>query len=270
MALTPARHRSLSRYEKIVCGVDEAGRGPWAGPVVVAAVILPRDMKIEGVADSKILSHKVRTELFDYIAAEAMVSTVVVSARRVDEMNIRAATLWGMRKAVATLPVRPSVALIDGRDMPDGLCVPGRPLVGGDGRSSAIAAASIVAKVTRDRLMIHLAKTFPRYGFERHKGYGTPEHREALATFGPSIHHRRSFAPVRACFAPEAMDGLPDVADVIDDALDGPVDIALAGPLDGPVDDTGGYAAAHPAEPAPPRRGRGRRGSASAVSSRAG
>lgn len=199
MALSPARMRSLSQFDQIVCGVDEAGRGPWAGPVVVAAVVLPRTLRIEGLADSKVLSHKVRCELFEHIVAEAAVSTVVVAARRVDEMNIRAATLWGMRRAVATLPVRPSVALIDGRDVPDGLCVKGRALVGGDGRSTAIAAASIVAKVTRDRLMTQLARAFPHYGFERHKGYGTPEHRAALALHGPCVHHRRSFAPIRAC-----------------------------------------------------------------------
>lgn len=202
MALSPARTRSLSRYDQIVCGVDEAGRGPWAGPVVVSAVILPRSMRIEGLGDSKLLSHKVRCELYDYIVLEAEVSTVVVAAERVDAMNIRRATLWGMRRAVATLPVRPSVALIDGRDVPADMIVPARALVGGDGRSTAIGAASIVAKVTRDRLMMQLARTFPEYGFERHKGYGTPEHREALATFGPCVHHRRSFAPVRDCAVP--------------------------------------------------------------------
>ena len=225
MALTPARIRALSRYEQIVCGVDEAGRGPWAGPVVVSAVVLPRDLKIEGLADSKLLSHKVRCELFDVIVREAAVSTVVVAAQRVDTMNIRGATLWGMRRAVATLPLRPTIALIDGRDVPGDLCVPGRALVGGDGRSTAIGAASIVAKVTRDRLMTQLARAFPDYGFERHKGYGTPEHREALATHGPCIHHRRSFAPVRACLAGEAP--LGEIA---------PIDAAGDGPENGTVD----------------------------------
>lgn len=206
MALTPARSRAATRYGQIVCGVDEAGRGPWAGPVVVCAVVLPRDLKIEGLADSKVLSHKVREALFEFIVREAAVSTVVVAARRVDAMNVRAATLWGMTRAVATLPVRPTVALIDGRDVPGNLTVPGRPLVGGDGRSSAIAAASIVAKVTRDRLMTQLAKAFPEYGFERHKGYGTPEHREALAMLGPCVHHRRTFAPVRAALGEAVSD----------------------------------------------------------------
>ena len=181
---------------------------------MVAAVILPRRFRIDGLADSKLLTHEVREALFAIICREAMVSTVVVGAARVDAMNIRGATLWGMARAVATLPEPPTIALVDGIDVPPGLRVKGRALVKGDQRSTAISAASIVAKVTRDRLMIRLASAFPGYGFERHKGYGTPEHRDALATLGPCVHHRRSFAPVRLALASllgEQMD--PLVAD---------------------------------------------------------
>lgn len=204
--------RVSSRYRQDVCGVDEAGRGPWAGPVVVAAVILPRELRITGLADSKLLAPAVREMLFDQIVAEAMVATVIVAATRVDAMNIRQATLWGMARAVAALPVRPTITLIDGLDVPPGLTMAGRALVRGDQRSSAISAASIVAKVTRDRLMVRLAQAFPAYGFERHKGYGTPEHRDALAANGPCQHHRRSFAPVRealACLAGDGPTGQP-------------------------------------------------------------
>ncbi|MBJ3776678.1 ribonuclease HII [Acuticoccus sp. 2012] len=196
--------RHPSPFRQAVCGVDEAGRGPLAGPVVVAAVILPRDHRIDGIADSKVLSPAVRERLFEIIVREAMVSTVVVGAARIDAMNIRMATLWGMRRAIAALPQAPTVALIDGRDLPPGVVTKCRALVDGDARSTAIGAASIVAKVTRDRLMTRLALSCPGYGFERHKGYATAEHRAALAALGASIHHRRSFAPVRAALEAHA------------------------------------------------------------------
>ena len=186
-----------SRFRQIVCGVDEAGRGPLAGPVVVAAVVLPRDQRIDGLADSKTLSAAMRDALFERIVSEAIVASVSVGPRRIDAMNIRAATLWGMAQAVNALSLAPTVALVDGRDRPPGLLVPARAVVGGDRKSSAIAAASIVAKVTRDRLMARLAAVAPEYGFERNKGYPTREHRAALAALGPSSHHRLSFAPVR-------------------------------------------------------------------------
>ncbi len=182
---------------RVVCGVDEAGRGPLAGPVVVAAVILPRRPRIDGLADSKTLTAAEREALFELIVRDAAVSTVVVGSRRVDAMNIRAATLWGMSRAVAALPDRVDVALVDGRDEPPSMTVPCRAIVGGDGLSAAIAAASIVAKVTRDRLMVQLSRAFPGYGFEQHKGYATAQHRAALAALGPCVHHRTSFAPVR-------------------------------------------------------------------------
>lgn len=190
-----------SRFCQVVCGIDEAGRGPLAGPVVVAAVVLPRTSRIDGIADSKVLAPEEREALFERIVREAAVSTVVVGPRRIDAMNIRAATLWGMARAVEALPERPTVALVDGRDVPPGISVRARAIVGGDGRSTAVGAASIVAKVTRDRLMTRLAAAFPGYGFERHKGYPTPEHREALMALGPCPHHRLSFAPVREALA---------------------------------------------------------------------
>jgi len=196
-----------SRYCQVVAGIDEAGRGPLAGPVVVAAVVLPRALRIDGIADSKILDAPVREALYERIVREAAVATVVVGPRRIDAMNIRMATLWGMARAVEALPVTPTVALVDGRDVPPGIAVKARALVGGDGRSSAVAAASIVAKVTRDRLMTRLAAVFPGYGFERNKGYPTPEHRAALAVLGPCEHHRQSFAPVREALAARRLPG---------------------------------------------------------------
>ncbi|MEM8852128.1 MAG: ribonuclease HII [Pseudomonadota bacterium] len=183
------------------CGVDEAGRGPWAGPVVVAAAVIDPLDPIDGLDDSKRLKAAERARLCDLILARADVCVVAVSARRIDAMNIRAATLWGMMRAVQGLSHRPSLALIDGRDVPDGLGLAGRAIVGGDAKVPAISAASIVAKVTRDRLMTRLAATFPDYGFERHKGYGTAQHAQALAAHGPTIHHRMTFAPVRRAAA---------------------------------------------------------------------
>ena len=182
---------------KIICGVDEAGRGPWAGPVVAAAVILDRDDTIEGLNDSKKLSAKVRERLFEEIVARATVATAIVGCDKIERLNIRGASLYAMARAINGLCVVPDVALIDGNALPPGLTIKARTMVRGDQRSGSIAAASIVAKVTRDRLMVHLAKSCPGYGFEAHKGYGTEQHREALALLGPSIHHRRNFAPIR-------------------------------------------------------------------------
>ena len=180
-----------------IAGIDEAGRGPLAGPVVTAAVILdPRNIP-SGLDDSKRLTAHRREQLFDEIIDSAEVAVAMASAARIDAMNIRAATLWAMAKAAAGLGRRPVYALIDGRDVPDGLPCPGRALVKGDQRSVSVAAASIIAKVTRDRLMVRLGRAYPAYGFERHMGYGTAVHRRALAEHGPCPHHRRSFAPVR-------------------------------------------------------------------------
>ncbi len=180
-----------------VAGVDEAGRGPWAGPVVAAAVVLdPRNIP-EGLDDSKRLTAQRREALFEEIMARAHAVAVEAPVERIDRDNIHQATLWAMAEACRALPVAPASALIDGRHCPPLPCQT-HALIGGDGLSLSIAAASIVAKVTRDRLMVALGRDYPEYGFERHKGYGTPEHRMALDRLGPTPHHRRSFAPIRA------------------------------------------------------------------------
>jgi len=196
---------AVRRFGGPLCGVDEVGRGPWAGPVVVAAVLAEPGRLPAGVADSKALTAAARADLFERICGVAEVSIVFATAERIDRLNIRGATLWAMGRAVAGLSSRPAGALIDGRDVPGGLCCPGLALVGGDGLSPSIAAASIVAKVVRDRLMTVLGEAVPGYGFERHKGYGTPEHAAALTRLGPTVHHRRSFAPIRALLAAAAV-----------------------------------------------------------------
>ncbi|MEW5421242.1 ribonuclease HII [Amorphus sp. 3PC139-8] len=196
-----------------VCGVDEAGRGPWAGPVVAAAVTLPDRLRVKGIADSKVLTADRRLALYGEIVACADVSVTIASSNRIDAMNIREATLWAMTRAVAGLAERPQLALVDGRDVPTGLGCAGEAIIDGDALSTAIAAASIVAKVTRDRLMTQLALSFPDYGFERHKGYGTKDHQTALARLGPTIHHRRSFRPIRLILEQANGDAVADGAD---------------------------------------------------------
>ena len=179
-----------------VCGIDEAGRGPWAGPVVAAAVILDPGSIPSGLDDSKKLSEARRTVLFGQIIATAQVGIGIGDVARIDRDNILATTLWAMGEALAQLD-GVSLALVDGNQAPELPCRV-RTIVGGDGRSLSIAAASIIAKVTRDRMMAALDVDFPHYGFARHKGYGTEAHRQALATHGPCCHHRRSFAPIAA------------------------------------------------------------------------
>lgn len=183
----------------LVAGVDEAGRGPWAGPVVAAAVILDLDNVPAGIDDSKLLSPKVRAALFDKIQTSAWVGVGYADVARIDRDNILNATFFAMTGAVAALGIRPELALVDGNRAP---ALPCRveTIVGGDAISLSIAAASIIAKVTRDCLMEKLAREFPGYGFERHKGYGTRAHAEALLRLGPSSVHRRSFRPVAAIF----------------------------------------------------------------------
>ncbi|WP_102868402.1 ribonuclease HII [Pseudovibrio exalbescens] len=178
-------------------GVDEAGRGPWAGPVVIAAAVLDYDNLPEGLNDSKKLSATRREELFTEICAKAHVSVCVQSARTIDRLNIRAATLAGMTNVSTSLDVPVRKAFFDGRDVPPGLPFEGEAVIKGDGRCLAIAAASIVAKVLRDRLMVKLDKQCPGYGFAKHKGYGTKDHQAALLELGPSPYHRRSFRPIR-------------------------------------------------------------------------
>ncbi len=187
---------SLRLHGGPICGVDEAGRGPLAGPVVAAAVILDPDDIPAGIADSKTLDADTREQLFAKIAATARYGVGIADIARIDRDNILHATMWAMQQAVTALGVVPRLALIDGNRAP-GLGCETRSIVKGDAKCLSIAAASIVAKVTRDRLMIKLGRDHPGYGFERHKGYGTPEHIEALARLGVTPYHRRSFSPVQ-------------------------------------------------------------------------
>jgi ribonuclease HII len=189
--------RARRRGARLVAGLDEAGRGPLAGPVVAAAVVFEGRRFPDGLNDSKRLSPAERQRLYDIIVDRAHVSVAISSRTRIDQMNILRASLWAMARALAGLPCRPDHVLVDGRDLPPGMPCPGEAIIGGDGLSATIAAASIVAKVTRDRLMAAVGRTYPDYGFERHMGYCTPLHLEALERHGPCVHHRRSFAPVR-------------------------------------------------------------------------
>ena len=183
-----------------VAGVDEAGRGPWAGPVVAAAVILDSQHIPLSIADSKVLLPEEREAIFPRIMALAHVGVGIADIGRIDRDNILNATMWAMAQAVAALDVKPRLVLIDGNRAPK-LPMEARTIVKGDARCLSIAAASIIAKVTRDRLMVELGRAFPHYGFERHKGYGTPEHQEALNRHGVTDHHRRSFKPVQLALA---------------------------------------------------------------------
>ena len=179
-----------------IAGVDEAGRGPWAGPVVAAAVVLDPRYIPDGIADSKALDAETRALLFPRIMAHADIGIGIADVGRIDRDNILQATLWAMTQAIAQLQRTPRLALIDGNKAPALKCQT-RTVVKGDARCLSIAAASIIAKVTRDRLMIELASVHPGYGFERHKGYGTPEHQQAIARLGVTDLHRRSFKPVQ-------------------------------------------------------------------------
>ena len=178
---------------RCICGVDEAGRGPLAGPVYAAAVILPRGLVIEGLNDSKKLTEKRREALYDVIVEQAVAYGIgSADEKEIDEINILQATFLAMRRAIAQLAVRPDLALIDGNRESD-FGVPAQTVIGGDGKSANIAAASILAKVTRDRVMLEYAREYPQYGFDVHKGYGTKRHYEALREFGPCPIHRQSF-----------------------------------------------------------------------------
>lgn len=179
-----------------VAGVDEAGRGPWAGPVVAAAVILNPHCTPSGIRDSKLLSEKRRTELAAALWKTARVGVGVASVAEIDRLNIAQATLLAMSRAAANLPVAPTVCIVDGVLKPRLSC-PAYTVVGGDALSLSIGAASIIAKTARDRMMCELAVVFPAYGWDRNKGYGVDGHRDALRRHGVSPHHRRSFAPVR-------------------------------------------------------------------------
>jgi len=182
----------------MIAGVDEAGRGPLAGPVTVAAVILDPAHPIAGLDDSKKLSPRRREALYAQITGHALAWQIAwVSAAEIDQLNILAASLTGMRRALVALSPRPALALIDGHHLPRDLPCPARAIIGGDALEPAIMAASILAKVARDRHMYTLHLKYPQYGFDRHKGYPTAAHQQALSAHGPCPEHRRSYAPVR-------------------------------------------------------------------------
>lgn len=186
-------NQAYSEGYKIICGVDEAGRGPLAGPVYAAAVILPKGHIIEGVNDSKKLSEKKRDFLYDKIINECLCYAVgVATEQEIDEINILQATFLAMKRAVEALEIKPDIALIDGNRKP-GLEIAERDIVKGDGKSANIAAASIIAKVSRDRYMLEMAEKYPQYQFEKHKGYGTKLHYEMIEKYGISPIHRKTF-----------------------------------------------------------------------------
>jgi ribonuclease HII len=195
----------MTRYRKQtpaadVAGVDEAGRGPLAGPVVVAAVVLDPTRRINGLDDSKQLTPARREVLYGRIIERAIAYNIqVIDVDAIDRINIFQATMLGMRQSLAALSLLPRLALIDGNHLPRDLPCAAQPLVDGDALEPAISAASILAKVSRDRLLVELHDRYPQYGFASHKGYSTPEHLAALRRHGPCPEHRRSFAPVREC-----------------------------------------------------------------------
>lgn len=203
-----SRHDLPLHSDALVAGVDEAGRGPLAGPVSVAAVILDPSHPIDGLDDSKRLSPRKREALFEQIIARVTAFHIVfVEREEIDRVNILQATMLGMLRAVAGLHPPASRVLIDGNRLPVGLPCPGQAMVGGDGSEPAISAASILAKVSRDHHMVEMDARFPGYGFARHKGYGTAAHLQALAQLGACPEHRRSFAPVRRCLTPPQAGG---------------------------------------------------------------
>lgn len=190
-------HYKMERsFTGIVAGVDEAGRGPWAGPVVAAAAVLDAKKLPKGIDDSKKLSTAKREELFEIIMATAYTGVGIASCEEIDTHNILGATKLAMCRAVEQLGVTPSIALVDGNRAPALKC-PVQTVVRGDSISISIAAASIIAKVTRDRIMMQLALEYPGYGWEKNAGYGTAAHQEGLARLGVTPHHRKSFRPIR-------------------------------------------------------------------------
>lgn len=190
-----------NEHAGLVCGVDEAGRGPWAGPVTAAAVIfdqatLPPELA-QSLNDSKKLSAKKRETLINQIKEQSIWALGEASVEEIDEFNILQATFLAMRRAVQGLSTTPDYALIDGNKLPPELGVPGNPVIKGDGLSCSIAAASIIAKVTRDKQMALLAEQYPGYGWEKNAGYGVKLHQEGLATLGVTPHHRKSYKPIK-------------------------------------------------------------------------
>ena len=193
--------QAILQKPSLVAGIDEAGRGPLAGPVVAAAVLWDnsQSIQIDGLKDSKKLSASQRDKLYARIQAQAIsVAVGVATVQEIDQLNILQATLLAMRRAVEHLLIIPKVILVDGNQDPKIPNVPTYCIVGGDASEPVISAASIIAKVTRDRMMIQYDQQYPGYGFAKHKGYGTAEHLQALQKLGPSLLHRRSFAPIKA------------------------------------------------------------------------
>lgn len=184
---------AIAKGYKAVCGVDEAGRGPLAGPVCAAAVILPEGVIIDGVNDSKKLSEKKREALFDVIREQSLAYSIAyATVNEIEEINILNATMLAMKRAVEGLSVKADYAMIDGNRLPK-LAIDSECIVKGDAKSMSIACASILAKVSRDRLLYKYAEEYPMYGFDKHKGYGTAAHREAILKYGPCPYHRKSF-----------------------------------------------------------------------------
>lgn len=184
-------------HDGVVCGIDEAGRGPWAGPVVAASVVWPQGALLpDGLHDSKKLSRTKRESLYPLIMGAAIIGVGIATAQEIDQSNILAATKCAMQRAYAAMPQNAATALIDGNQPPQLPCQT-VAVVKGDSKSLSIAAASIIAKVTRDRIMDELATAHPHYGWERNAGYGTKEHQDALRLHGVTEHHRASFAPIR-------------------------------------------------------------------------
>lgn len=183
------------QFEGPIAGVDEAGRGPWAGPVVAAAVILDRANAPEGLRDSKTLTEKRRRALAAALWKSARIGVGVSSVEEIDQMNILRASLLAMARAVANLPIAPAIAIVDGNIKPKLRC-PAYTVIKGDLKSMSIAAASIIAKTTRDRMMLELARDYPNYQWQSNKGYAAPAHRQALGLYGVTPHHRRTFSPI--------------------------------------------------------------------------
>ncbi|SEI94134.1 ribonuclease HII [Paraburkholderia diazotrophica] len=218
----------FSSPEDIICGVDEAGRGPLAGPVVAAAVILdPTKPRIRGLDDSKALTAKKREELYDKIIERSLAYCVAsASVEEIDTLNILHATMLAMKRAIEGLNVAPTLAKIDGNRCPI-LSIRSEAIISGDALVPCISAASILAKVTRDRMLLELHQTFPMYGFDAHVGYSTPQHLLALREHGPCEHHRRSFAPVRDAYVRLGMAvDLPDDVVIVPPVTDDDVLIA--------------------------------------------
>lgn len=193
--------KAASLGHSIIAGLDEAGVGPWAGPVVASAVVVNGELLDVRVDDSKKLTPKMRDKAFDCIIESFFVGVGIVDVDTIDEVNIFEATRIAMEKAIRALSVSPECLLVDGRVKLD-VKQPAMNIIGGDGKSYSIACASIISKVTRDRIMEDYDKRYPQYGFKRHKGYGTPEHQDALERFGPCPIHRRSYLPIKRLLNP--------------------------------------------------------------------